>query len=87
MCERLLGAQAGGLQRGQHAVERALPVRQGIGQVRVVQAGPRYKLLAVNEVGDTVLATPAISDGMLFVRGQHHLFGIGRPGRPAAKGR
>jgi outer membrane protein assembly factor BamB len=48
------------------------------GQVRVVKAGPIFKLLAVNEVGDTCLATPAISDGMIFVRGQHHLFGIGR---------
>jgi outer membrane protein assembly factor BamB len=50
--------------------------------VRVVQAGPKFKLLAVNEMGDACMATPAISDGMIFLRSQHYLFGIGR----AAKG-
>jgi outer membrane protein assembly factor BamB len=53
------------------------------GDVRVVRAGPRYELLAVNRMGDYCMATPAISDGMLLVRTQHHLFAIGRP--PAKK--
>jgi hypothetical protein len=45
----------------------------------VVKAGPKYELLAKNTIGETCMATPAISDGMIFVRSQHHLFGIGRP--------
>jgi len=48
------------------------------GAVRVVQAGPAFKMLAKNELGEACLATPAISDGMLFVRTQRHLWGIGR---------
>lgn len=46
--------------------------------IRVVQAGPKFALVAINLLGDPCMATPAISDGMLFVRTQHYLFGIGR---------
>jgi outer membrane protein assembly factor BamB len=46
--------------------------------VRVVKAGPKFELIAVNPVGETCLATPAISDGMLFVRTEHHLVALGR---------
>ena len=42
--------------------------------VFVVRAGPEYELLSVNPVGEICMATPAISLGMIFVRGQHHLF-------------
>jgi outer membrane protein assembly factor BamB len=46
----------------------------------VVKAGPKFELVAVNLMGEgePCLATPAISDGMLFVRTHHYLFGIGR---------
>ena len=50
--------------------------------IRVVQAGPKFELLAVNLLGDPCMATPAISDGMIYVRTQHYLFGIGRKGLP-----
>lgn len=50
------------------------------GKVNVIEAGPEYKKLATNEVGESCMATPAISDGMLLVRGQKHLFALaGRP--------
>jgi outer membrane protein assembly factor BamB len=48
------------------------------GAVRVVKAGPEFELLAVNELGDVCMATPAISSGTLFVRCQHFLFALGR---------
>jgi outer membrane protein assembly factor BamB len=48
------------------------------GEVRVVKAGPVFELLAVNKMGDVCMATPAISDGMIFFRTQHYVFGIGR---------
>jgi outer membrane protein assembly factor BamB len=48
------------------------------GDIYVVKAGATLDLLATNKMGDPCLATPAISDGMLFVRSQHYLFGIGR---------
>jgi outer membrane protein assembly factor BamB len=46
------------------------------GDVFVVKAGPAYELLARNPMGEVLMATPAISEGMLIVRGQSHLFGI-----------
>ncbi len=51
--------------------------------VRVVKAGPKFELLAENPLGEVCLATPAISDGMLFFRTQHHVIGIGRTPRSA----
>jgi outer membrane protein assembly factor BamB len=46
------------------------------GDVFVVRAGRRYELLARNPLGEPLLASPAISDGMLFVRGRSHLFAL-----------
>ena len=48
------------------------------GVVRVVKAGPKYQLLASNPLGEVVMATPAISDGTIFVRTQSHLYGLAR---------
>jgi len=47
--------------------------------VRVVKAGPEFELLAVNPVGETCMATPAISDGTLFLRTEKHLVALGLP--------
>ncbi|HEX8185472.1 MAG TPA: PQQ-binding-like beta-propeller repeat protein [Blastocatellia bacterium] len=46
------------------------------GEIFVVKAGPKHELLATNPMGEVLMATPAISDGMIFVRGQHNLFAI-----------
>ena len=40
------------------------------GQVSVVKAGREFEVLATNELGETCMATPAISDGTLFFRAQ-----------------
>lgn len=46
------------------------------GDVFVVRAGPKFELLAANPVGEVLMATPAISDGTLFIRGEHNVFAI-----------
>lgn len=46
------------------------------GEVFVVKAGPTYELLATNRMGEPFMATPAISDGLLLIRGQKHLFAV-----------
>jgi outer membrane protein assembly factor BamB len=48
------------------------------GDIRVVKAGAEFQLLADNKMGEPCMATPAISNGMIFVRTQHCLYGIGR---------
>lgn len=46
------------------------------GDVYVVKAGEEYELLAVNEMDEIVMATPAISDGVLFFRTRGHLVSV-----------
>jgi outer membrane protein assembly factor BamB len=46
------------------------------GDVYVVKAGPAYELLATNPLGEVAMATPAISEGMLFFRTRGHLLAI-----------
>lgn len=46
------------------------------GDVYVVKAGAKYELLATNRVGQVVMATPAISDGTIIIRGLKDVFAI-----------
>ena len=46
------------------------------GDVYVVSAGPEYELLAKNSMGEAIMASPAISDGKMFVRTLKHLYCI-----------
>jgi outer membrane protein assembly factor BamB len=56
------------------------------GEIFVFKAGPKHELLSVNPMGEVLMATPAISDGMLFVRGIKHLFALtDAPAAPAKK--
>jgi outer membrane protein assembly factor BamB len=47
------------------------------GEVFVVKAGPKYELLATNPVGEVLMATPAISEGLVIVRAHNHVFAFG----------
>jgi outer membrane protein assembly factor BamB len=49
------------------------------GEVHVVKAGSSFALLASNHVGEPLLATPAIAQGMVIVRGRRHLFAFSAP--------
>jgi outer membrane protein assembly factor BamB len=48
------------------------------GDITVVQAGREFKALATNSMGDLLMATPALSDGVMYVRTAKTLFAIGR---------
>jgi outer membrane protein assembly factor BamB len=43
------------------------------GETFVVEAGPRFKLLGRNKLGEMALATPALTDRGVFLRTQKHL--------------
>jgi outer membrane protein assembly factor BamB len=47
------------------------------GDVFVVRAGPKYELLATNVMGQPLMATPAISDGLLILRTKDFVYAIG----------
>ena len=48
------------------------------GEMLVVEAGEVFRHLATNSMGETVMATPAIADGTMIVRGASTLFAIAR---------
>jgi hypothetical protein len=43
----------------------------------VVKPGPEFKMVSRNELGEKTDASPAISDGKIFLRGLKHLYCIG----------
>jgi hypothetical protein len=43
----------------------------------VLKAGPTFEVLAENHLEDYLLASPAISDGQIFIRTTKHLYCIG----------
>jgi outer membrane protein assembly factor BamB len=51
------------------------------GSVYVFEAAPQFKLLAKNSIGEGVMASPAVADNRLFIRGQKHLFCIAKTGK------
>jgi outer membrane protein assembly factor BamB len=48
------------------------------GEVFVIAAAPTYQLPARNSLAEGVRATPAVADNRLYIRGQTHLFCIGK---------
>ncbi|HSE38051.1 MAG TPA: PQQ-binding-like beta-propeller repeat protein [Blastocatellia bacterium] len=48
------------------------------GDTFVIKAGPKHEVLATNSIAEPVYASPAISDGMIFIRGEKNLYCIGR---------
>jgi outer membrane protein assembly factor BamB len=48
------------------------------GVVSVVKAGRDFELLSRNEIGETIMASPGVSGGQLFLRGDKHLYCIGQ---------
>src|SRR5262245_53568016 len=48
------------------------------GDMLVVAAGRAFRQIAANSMGDLLMATPALSDGAMYVRTSKSLFAIGR---------
>jgi outer membrane protein assembly factor BamB len=48
------------------------------GDTFFIKAGPRHEVLRTNSIGEPVYSSPAIANGMIFIRGEQHLYAIGR---------
>ena len=46
------------------------------GDVFVIQAGPEHKVVATNKLGEPIFASPALSNGVIYIRGEKHLYAI-----------
>lgn len=47
------------------------------GKIFVVRAGRTFELLAANDMGEALMATPAVAGSFLFVRTSGHLYALG----------
>jgi hypothetical protein len=48
----------------------------------IVKPGPKPEIVARNALGEETYASPAISEGQLFLRGTNHLYCIGAGSSP-----
>jgi outer membrane protein assembly factor BamB len=48
------------------------------GNVYVFMAGPEFRLLSVNPLGDICMTTPAITDNLIYFRTMKYLYAIGK---------
>jgi outer membrane protein assembly factor BamB len=74
-----LGGKGGAFTASPVASDGKVYLSSEDGEVFVVKAGPKHELLATNPVGEVMMATPAISDGLVIVRGIHHVFAFAEP--------
>ena len=49
------------------------------GVMFVLDAAPRFRLIARNPLDEPCFASPAVSRGQIFIRALKHLYCIGRP--------
>lgn len=54
------------------------------GVTKIIRPGPEPDVVAENRLGELVYASPALSDGQIFVRGRKHLYCIGKRQRDGA---
>ena len=48
------------------------------GDIFVVRSGRTFELLSKNAMGEPLMSTPALAGGAMLVRGEKHLFAVGR---------
>ena len=49
--------------------------------MHVVKAGPKFELVARNDLGEGAYASPALSGNQVFLRGFTNLYCIGKQGQ------
>jgi outer membrane protein assembly factor BamB len=80
--ERLYRARVGGgvaFAASPIAADGRLYFASEDGDVYIAKAGPEYVELGKHTMNEVIMATPAISDGLIIVRTLKHLYGIGEP--------
>jgi outer membrane protein assembly factor BamB len=73
-----LGTIGSGFSASPVAADGKIYLSNEDGEMIVVEAGPQFRQIAVNSMGDLLMATPALSRGVMYVRTARSLFAIGR---------
>ncbi len=71
-----LGSGRRGLTASPVAADGKIYFTSEDGDVYVLRAGAEFEILATNHMHEVCMATPAISEGMLLFRTQHHLVAV-----------
>ena len=74
--QKRLGGTGGSFSASLVAADGKIYCTSEDGDVFVIKAGPEYEELAKNSMGEVVMATPAISDGLIIVRGGKNVYAI-----------
>jgi outer membrane protein assembly factor BamB len=77
-----LGGTGGSFSASPVVADGKLYLTSEDGDVFVVKAGATYELLAKNSIGEIVIATPAVSDGIIIVRGLRNVYALGERRNP-----
>ncbi|PYT29428.1 MAG: hypothetical protein DMG57_11665 [Acidobacteria bacterium] len=80
------GKEIWGSQRIKHGIYSASPVLADSriyvtnedGLTTVLRAGPKFEVLAENDLEDYCLSSPSISEGQIFIRTAQYLYSIGK---------
>jgi hypothetical protein len=48
------------------------------GTTKVIKVGPKFEVVSENSIDEPVYSSMAISNGQIFIRGEKHLFCIGK---------
>ncbi|MCP4712330.1 MAG: PQQ-like beta-propeller repeat protein [Planctomycetes bacterium] len=76
--ERLAGTRGFGFSASPVASGDKIYLPNETGEIFVVRAGPKYELLSMNKMGEICMATPALSEGVMYFRTRSHLVAIGK---------
>lgn len=74
--QQRLGAGNSGYSASPVAAGRHLYVTSEEGRTFVLELGREYKLVSQNDLGETVMASPAVAGGVIYMRGRNHLYAI-----------
>jgi outer membrane protein assembly factor BamB len=61
------------------AADGKLFLSSGEGKISVLKAAANWEVLQVNDLGEEIHATPALSDGRIYVRTHSSLYCFGQP--------
>lgn len=75
--QQRLGGGSAGYSSSPVAAGNRIYITNEEGHSYIVAPGREYRLLGENDLGETVMATPAVAGNALYVRGGRHLFAIG----------
>ncbi len=69
--------QGGGFSGSPVAADGRIYLPSEDGDIFVIRAGTEFEMVAKNDMGERLMATPALSEGVMYVRGERHLFAVG----------